>query len=91
VQVLPQPHPPEAEISVYVEANTLILSDLAPLIAEFAASSTPARLALLQITTLPAASTPATLQEFAPRSIPMSDTSMDPLLTRRCVEAIPLR
>ena len=29
---------PEAEISVYVDANTLILSDLTPLIAEFAAS-----------------------------------------------------
>ena len=29
---------PEAELSVYVDANTLILSDLTPLIAEFAAS-----------------------------------------------------
>ena len=29
---------PEAEISIYVDANTLILADLTPLIEEFAAS-----------------------------------------------------
>ena len=37
-QVLPAPIFPEAEISIYVDANTLMLADLTPLIAEFRAS-----------------------------------------------------